>query len=74
MEDRPKSKRGFASMSKEQRERIASLGGRSVPAVKRSFAQNRALASEAGRKGGQRSQGRKRAAEAVPAGETAATE
>jgi uncharacterized protein len=61
MEDRPKSKRGFASMSKEQRERIASLGGRSVPAPKRSFAQNRALASEAGRKGGQRSQGRKRA-------------
>jgi uncharacterized protein len=61
MEDRPKSKRGFASMSKEQRERIASLGGRSVPAPKRSFAQNRTLASEAGRKGGQRSQGRKRA-------------
>jgi uncharacterized protein len=61
MEDRPKSKRGFASMTKEQRERIASLGGRSVPAPKRSFAQNRALASEAGRKGGQRSQGRKRA-------------
>ncbi|MDF3062344.1 MAG: hypothetical protein K0S06_2453 [Microvirga sp.] len=48
-------------MSKEQRERIASLGGRSVPAPKRSFAQNRTLASEAGRKGGQRSQGRKRA-------------
>jgi general stress protein YciG len=61
MEDRPKSKRGFASMSKEQRERIASLGGRSVPAPKRSFAQNRTLASEAGRKGGQSSQGRKRA-------------
>ena len=48
-------------MSKEQRERIVSLGGRSVPAPKRSFAQNRTLASEAGRKGGQRSQGRKRA-------------
>ena len=64
MEDRPKSKRGFASMTKEQRERIASLGGRSVPSQKRSFAQNRALASEAGRKGGQRSQGRRRAGEA----------
>jgi uncharacterized protein len=63
MEDRPKSKRGFASMTKEQRERIASLGGRSVPSAKRSFAQDRALASEAGRKGGQRSQGRRRAGE-----------
>ena len=50
-------------MSKEQRERIASLGGRSVPSAKRSFAQDRALASEAGRKGGQRSQGRRRAGE-----------
>ena len=60
MEDRPKSRRGLASMTMEQRERIASLGGRSVPGQKRSFAQNRALASEAGRKGGQRSQGRRR--------------
>ena len=60
MEERPKSKRGFASMTKEQRDRIASLGGRSVPSQKRSFAQNRNLASEAGRKGGQRSQGRRR--------------
>jgi hypothetical protein len=60
MDDRPKSKRGFASMTKEQRGRIASLGGRSVPSAKRSFAQNRTLAAEAGRKGGQRSQVRRR--------------
>jgi general stress protein YciG len=71
MEDRPKSKRGFASMSKEQRERIASLGGRSVPSAKRSFAQNRNLASEAGRKGGQRSQGRRRAGEEAAADQPA---
>ena len=47
-------------MTKEQRARIASLGGRSVPSQKRSFAQDRSLASEAGRKGGQRAQGRRR--------------
>ncbi|SFL17133.1 Stress-induced acidophilic repeat motif-containing protein [Methylobacterium pseudosasicola] len=35
-----------------QRE-IASKGGRSVPAEKRSFSQDRELASSAGRKGGQ---------------------
>ena len=47
-----KSKRGFASMSLEQRRSISSLGGRSLPAHKRSFATQRDLASEAGRKGG----------------------
>ena len=46
------SKRGFASISVEKRREIASKGGKSVPAEKRSFSQNRNLASEAGRKGG----------------------
>jgi general stress protein YciG len=46
------SKRGFASMSVEKRREIASKGGKSVPAEKRSFSQNRNLATEAGRKGG----------------------
>jgi len=46
------SKRGFASMSVEKRREIASKGGKNVPAGKRSFSQNRGLASEAGRKGG----------------------
>lgn len=46
------SKRGFASMSADRQRAIASKGGRSVPAEKRSFSQNRGLASEAGRKGG----------------------
>jgi general stress protein YciG len=49
------SKRGFASMSQEKQREIASKGGRSVPSEKRSFSQNRDLASNAGRKGGQMS-------------------
>ncbi len=49
------SKRGFASMDAERQRQIASKGGRSVPAEKRSFSQDRELASEAGRKGGQAS-------------------
>ena len=47
------SKRGFASMDIERQREIASKGGRSVPAEKRSFSQDRELASSAGRKGGQ---------------------
>lgn len=47
------STRGFASMDEDRQRAIASKGGRSVPAEKRSFSQDRGLASEAGRKGGQ---------------------
>ncbi len=47
------SKRGFASMDLARQREIASKGGRSVPAEKRSFSQDRELASAAGRKGGQ---------------------
>jgi general stress protein YciG len=50
-----KSKRGFASMDPGKQREIASKGGQSVPAEKRSFSQDRELASEAGRKGGQAS-------------------
>jgi general stress protein YciG len=42
-------------MDLERQREIASKGGRSVPAEKRSFSQDRELASEAGRKGGQSS-------------------
>ena len=42
------SKRGFASMDLERQREIASKGGRSVPAEKRSFSQDRELASSAG--------------------------
>jgi general stress protein YciG len=47
------SKRGFASMSPKKQREVASKGGKAVPAEKRSFSQNRNLASQAGRKGGQ---------------------
>ncbi len=43
------SKRGFASMSADKQREIASKGGKSVPSEKRSFSQNRDLASNAGR-------------------------
>ena len=42
-------------MNIERQREIASKGGRSVPAEKRSFSQDRELASTAGRKGGQSS-------------------
>lgn len=49
---RPKLRRGFASMSPEKRRQIAAMGGASVRPEQRSFSQNRELAAEAGRKGG----------------------
>lgn len=45
--------RGFASLSPNKRREIASKGGLSVPPEKRSFSQDRELASEAGRRGGE---------------------
>ena len=53
------STRGFASMDREKQREIARKGGRSVPNDKRSFSQNHQLASEAGRKGGHTSHGRR---------------
>jgi len=49
---KPKSRKGFASMSPEKRRQIASMGGKSVPTEKRSFSRNHNLAAAAGRKGG----------------------
>ena len=46
------SKRGFANMAADKRREIANKGGADVPHEKRSFAQDRALAADAGRKGG----------------------
>jgi general stress protein YciG len=51
------SNRGFASMNPDRQREIASKGGQSVSAEKRSFSQNRDLAAQAGRKGGQASHG-----------------
>ena len=47
-----KKKRGFAAMSKEKHQEIASLGGKAVPKEKRSFSTNKSLASKSGSKGG----------------------
>jgi general stress protein YciG len=47
------SKQDFASMDPEKQWAIAREGGRSDPNEKRSFSQNRELASHAGRKFGQ---------------------
>ena len=65
-QQRKTSNRGFASMDPEKQREIARKGGRSVPNEKRSFSQNHQLASEAGRKGGHSSHGR-RALEATKA-------
>lgn len=51
------SRRGFAAMDPERRREIARRGGASVPKEKRSFAMNRDLAANAGRKGGSASRG-----------------
>lgn len=57
MANNQNSDRGFASMDEDKQREIASKGGQSVPDDKRSFSQDRELASEAGRKGGESSGG-----------------
>lgn len=44
--------RGFGKLSDEERRERASLGGKSVPPLKRYFSVNRDAAAENGRKGG----------------------
>ncbi|MBS0296285.1 MAG: stress-induced protein [Proteobacteria bacterium] len=44
-------------MDPERQRAIARKGGASVPSEKRSFSQDRSLAAEAGRKGGEASHG-----------------
>jgi general stress protein YciG len=60
MEGGKKSRRGFASMSPERRREIAALGGKSIPAEKRTFSKDRDLAKRAGRAGGVATPGQKR--------------
>ena len=60
------SRRGFAAMDPERRREIARRGGASVPSEKRSFAQDRDLAANAGRKGGAASRGGGRRPSRVP--------
>jgi len=47
-----KKPKGFAAMDLEKRRSISSLGGKSVPADKRSFSRDPELAMRAGEKGG----------------------
>jgi len=54
---KPKSRRGFASMSPELRRAIAAKGGAAVAAHNRSFSAVAGLAASAGRKGGLVSRG-----------------
>ena len=56
------SKRGFASMDPTRQREIARKGGASVPSEKRSFSQDRGLAAQAGRKGGEASHGARKPA------------
>lgn len=51
-DNRGGSNRGFAAMDDDKQREIAKKGGESVPDDKRSFSQDRELASEAGKKGG----------------------
>lgn len=48
-DDKPKSKKGFASLSPERRKAVAALGGSSVKAENRSFSRDPTLAERAGR-------------------------
>lgn len=51
------SNRGFAAMDEHKQREIASKGGSSVDPEDRSFSKDHERAAEAGRKGGQASQG-----------------
>ena len=66
------ARRGFAAMDKERQREIARKGGASVPDEKRSFSQDRDLAANAGRKGGEASHGggRRRAGDVTVAART----
>lgn len=66
---KPKSRRGFAAMNPERRREIARKGGASVPSEKRSFSQDRGLAAQAGRKGGEASHGARRPGDVEPQAE-----
>lgn len=53
MTETVKKPRGFAAMDPEKQRELARKGGASVKAENRSFARDRQLAAEAGRKGGE---------------------
>lgn len=57
MNDKPKARRGFASMSPEKQREIASKGGRAAHAKGTAHEWSSAEARDAGRKGGMVSRG-----------------
>lgn len=59
--DRPKIMRGFAVIDPERRKEIARMGGKAVPAEKRTFARDREKARLAGMNGGSNVPAEKRA-------------
>ncbi len=67
MDRKTPARRGFAAMDKDRQREIARKGGAAVPDEKRSFSQDRDLAANAGRKGGEASHGggRKRSEDTV---------
>jgi general stress protein YciG len=54
-------------MDPERQREIARKGGASVPSEKRSFSQDRSLAAQAGRKGGEASHGSRNRPASAPA-------
>lgn len=60
-EETPKRRRGFASLTPEQRKALGSLGGRSVNPENRSFSRDKDLARKAGEIGGRSVPAEKRA-------------
>ena len=60
MNDVVKKPRGLATLSPERRREIARMGGKAVPAEKRAYAVNKALAAKSGSKGGKASRPEKR--------------
>jgi general stress protein YciG len=57
--EKPKSRRGFASMSREKLLEISAKGGAACPAEKRTFSVDRTLAVDAGREGGRAKKAKK---------------
>ena len=60
VKDKPKIMRGFAVIDPERRKEIASMGGKAVPAEKRTFARDREKARLAGASGGSKVPAEKR--------------
>ena len=68
-EEKPKSRKGFASMDADRRREAGRKGGAAVPPEKRHFAIREGAAAEAGRRGGLASGVNRKAAKEAKDGE-----